>query len=563
MLAQLINKINASNPSAIGIDILLPEKDRTSPLEIENFYQKYFGLDVQIQGLNRKYFNNDLILAEAIKNSQSVLSYYLSENNFTHNKCANIFSLQNRMKNLNLNEYSFLMCNSDVIQDSSSKQGFVNKHEDNNGILRQTPLFARYKDKVLPSFALATLLSIQDDILYDKTKFKVLNHTIKMANDSNVLLNYYAHEWYKKISAVDLLKMDGISSFIKSKVVFIGSSSVALHDRVITPNGREMSGVQINATVVGNILDDSLIYQPSENKFRNFMLSFLLSILLIIILLKKSRIWIVVLFIFVLMSSMLYNLISLSNGIYISLGFLIIPFLVHFFIINLLSIVIDVLEKKLFAEELNQSQIALFDSMVHVAEAHDVETGEHIVRTKKYVRLLAKSIRERGFHKDYLSMVKIEIMYQTSALHDIGKVGITDLILKKKGKLTLQEFKIMKTHSRLGRNIIDNAISSYKENEFFTTARNITYYHHEKYDGSGYPEGLVGSDIPLEARIMALADVYDALMSKRVYKESFSYEKTKQIILEGRYKHFDPIVVDAFLDKEEEFISISQSNTDK
>jgi response regulator RpfG family c-di-GMP phosphodiesterase len=147
-------------------------------------------------------------------------------------------------------------------------------------------------------------------------------------------------------------------------------------------------------------------------------------------------------------------------------------------------------------------------------------------------------------------------------MHDIGKVGIADSILKKEGKLTPLEYEVMKTHPDLGKHIINNAISSYHLNDFFLMARNIAYYHHEKWDGSGYPEGLKGEEIPLEARFMALADVYDALVSKRVYKEAFSYERSVKIIFEGRTKHFDPILVDAFMEIKDEFQKIADTYSD-
>ena len=562
ILAQLINKVSRSQPSAIGLDILLPEKDRTSPIEIENFYKRYFRVDLKIEGLDKKYFNNDLILADVIHNTHSVLSYYLSNTPLTNNKCNNIFSVPNTSSFLQLNRYSYLMCNSATIQNASSMQGFVNKYVDTDGVLRKIPLLAQKEDKTLPSLALATLLSIDESVRYDKGTMEVLGHSIDTSRDSSVLLNYYSNKGYKKLSAIDLLQMSEVKELLQGKIVLLGSSAIALHDdRVIIPHSREIAGVLVNATVIGNILDDSLISQPNRYKIYNLLLSFFFSVLLAIILFKENRVWIVVLFVGVLITSVLLNLFELSDGVYISLGYLLIPFFVHYLIINLLSIVIDVIEKRVFLEELNQSQIALFDSMVHVAEVHDTDTGEHIVRTKKYVKLLAQSIYDKGLYEDYLNPKKIEMIYQTSALHDIGKVGISDLILKKHGKLTEAEFQVMKTHTKLGKNIIDNAISSYKENDFFVTARNIAYYHHEKYDGSGYPEGLVGTEIPLEARIMAMADVYDALMSKRVYKASFPYEKTRNIILDGRFKHFDPIVIDAFLDKEEDFKAISQQYT--
>ena len=562
MLAQLVNKISSAAPSAIGIDILFPEKDRTSPLEIQDFYKKYFNLDIDINGLDKKLFNNDLILADSIKNSNSVLSYYLSNIKTINNKCANVFSLSNDIKLAKVNKYSFAMCNSEIIQNASYQKGFVNKYIDSDGILRKMPILAEYKDMTLPSLPLAVLLSIDKNISFFDNTLKVLNHDILLSEDSSVLMNYYPDSWYRKISAIDILSMPIDKDFFAGKIILIGSSSVALHDRIVIPHGREIAGIQVNATIIDNILDDSLVVQPKIYKIVNFIISFVISVLLTIILLRKSRIWIIVLLVLITIFATVYSINELKNGVYISIGYLLIPFLIHYFVINLLSIIIDVIEKKIIAEELNQSQIALFDSMVHVADAHDVETGKHIVRTKEYVRLLAQSIHKRGLYKEYLNKKKIDIMYQTSALHDIGKVGISDAILKKKGRLDSIEFNIMKTHSQLGKNIIDRAISSYKENEFFITARNISYYHHERYDGNGYPRGLKGGLIPLEARIMALADVYDALMSKRVYKESFSYEKTREIVLEGRGTHFDPIVVDAFLDREEEFIAISKEYRD-
>ena len=562
ILAQLLDKISAAHASAIGLDILLPEEDRTSPIHIQEFYKKYFNLNLSIEGLDKNYLDNDLILADAIRDTDTILSIFLTNTQSLSNSCNNIFSISTDIKMDKLNKYSYHMCNNEIIQKSSSKQGFVNKYIDSDGVLRKVPLMAEHNGLTIPSLPLAVLLSINNDIQYNDNTIDFLTHRVKLSQDSSVLLNYYPKSWYQKISAVDILSKELDKDFFAGKIVLVGSSSLALHDRVVIPEGREIAGIQVNATMIANLLDDSLRVQPEIYKIINFLISFLLSVILIIILLKESRIWIVILLLFVVLSTFIVNLYTLDNGSYISIGYLLIPFLLNFFVINLFSIIIDVVEKKIFAEELNQSQVALFDSMVHVAEAHDVETGKHIIRTKEYVRLLAQSIFDRGLYKEYLSNKKIKIMYQTSALHDIGKVGISDAILKKNAKLTEDEFTIMKTHSQLGKNIIDRAISSYKENDFFITARNISYYHHEKYDGTGYPRGLKGGLIPLEARIMALADVYDALMSKRVYKEAFSYEKTKEIILSGSSKHFDPIVVEAFLDKEKEFKYISNKYLD-
>ena len=151
------------------------------------------------------------------------------------------------------------------------------------------------------------------------------------------------------------------------------------------------------------------------------------------------------------------------------------------------------------------------------------------------------------------------MVYLTSTLHDIGKVGVPDSVLLKPGALTPDEFEIMKQHARIGYETLEAALQARPDVEYLRMARDIAGSHHEKIDGSGYPLGLSGNEIPLCGRIVALADVYDALTTKRVYKAAFSQEKAKSIILEGRGKHFDPVIVDAFLSSEERFIKIHRA----
>src|SRR3954464_13912150 len=188
-------------------------------------------------------------------------------------------------------------------------------------------------------------------------------------------------------------------------------------------------------------------------------------------------------------------------------------------------------------------------AMASLAETRDNETGNHLRRTQNYVRTLAKRLQAHPKYAAHLDDATIEMLYKSAPLHDIGKVGIPDAILLKPGKLTPEEFEIMKTHTTLGRNAIVEAerlIDAHST--FLRLAREIAHYHQEKWDGSGYPEGLAGESIPVPARLMAVADVYDALISRRVYKPPFPHEKSVAIIKEGRGKHFDPYMVDAFME---------------
>jgi adenylate cyclase len=211
-------------------------------------------------------------------------------------------------------------------------------------------------------------------------------------------------------------------------------------------------------------------------------------------------------------------------------------------------------------QQLLKSQDATISSLTALAETRDTETGGHIRRTREYVRLLAQGLAKNPKYRQSLDPETIELLYKTAPLHDIGKVGIADGILLKPGLLTDEERKEMERHTLLGAEALAVAEEqSFGEGDrnFLSLAREITIAHHEKWDGSGYPQGLCGEQIPLGGRLMALADVYDALISKRVYKDPMPHEKAVQIIVEGRGTHFDPNVVDVFLENQERFREIS------
>ncbi len=214
-------------------------------------------------------------------------------------------------------------------------------------------------------------------------------------------------------------------------------------------------------------------------------------------------------------------------------------------------------------QEVSMIQDVTIMAMASLAETRDNETGNHIRRTQNYVRILARQLQGHPRFAAFLSDANIELLYKSAPLHDIGKVGIPDRILLKPDKLTPEEFEIMKTHTTLGRDAILHAeVRLNSPNTFLRFARDIAYAHQEKWDGSGYPLGLRGDEIPVAARLMAVADVYDALISRRVYKPPFPHEQAVQIISEGRGKHFDPDMVDAFLQVAEDFRSIAATFAD-
>jgi putative two-component system response regulator len=214
-------------------------------------------------------------------------------------------------------------------------------------------------------------------------------------------------------------------------------------------------------------------------------------------------------------------------------------------------------------EELAHAQDVTIVGFATLAEFRDQETGAHILRTQQYVRLLAQYLAIHPRFSNYLGTEEIDLLYKSAPLHDIGKIAVPDRILLKPGKLTKKEFEIMKMHTTYGRDAImraEQALGDVK-NSFLRLAREIAYTHHEKWDGSGYPRGLAGDDIPVSGRLMAIADIYDALISERVYKAAIPHDVAVEMLERERGKHLDPDVVDAFIDLQGTFWNIAKNIT--
>lgn len=220
----------------------------------------------------------------------------------------------------------------------------------------------------------------------------------------------------------------------------------------------------------------------------------------------------------------------------------------------------DLLREKL---QVIIAQESTINSLCALAELRDNETGNHIRRTQNYVCTLATRLSQQPRYAGELSEETIALLFKSAPLHDVGKVAIPDAILLKPGKLTADEWDIMKRHAEYGRDALQQAENDTGEAVgFLRYGREIAYCHHEKWDGSGYPQGLAGTDIPLSARIMAVADVYDALISKRVYKPAMSHAQAIGILIEGRATHFDPDIIDVLLKVTDDFLTIATNHSD-
>ena len=212
------------------------------------------------------------------------------------------------------------------------------------------------------------------------------------------------------------------------------------------------------------------------------------------------------------------------------------------------------LEKMVLAQlaQITRMQHDIIVIMANVIESRDGTTGEHVKRTSKYTMLLAEKMLERGLYTDELTVQMLESMRNGSPLHDIGKITIPDSVLTKPGRLTVEEYDVIKTHAKAGADMIRDNMSQMVSEDFLKVACDMAQYHHEKWNGKGYPEGLKGEEIPLTARILAVTDVYDALVSKRQYKEGMTIEEAFAIMEKERGENFEPEILDVFFDLRDE-----------
>lgn len=567
VIAELLEKIASMNPAATAVDVIFSEPDRTSPSELGKFYTDFFHLDTHLSGIPDTLKDNDRLLADRISKMNFVLPVFFDPSGSVQK--SDFFSSTLRIpSNENVESLynsPYLVGSLPILQRSANGFGHIQASSDRDGIFRRLPLFIRYNDTLIPTLGLSVLSTLDPNIRlrFDHNgrgvSVDLLGHTIQSDERSQVLLHFYPPQWYTRVSAVDVMRGEVNPALFRGKYVLIGASAMGLHDNYMLSDGTLRPGITAHATFIENFFDNALMSELLLYKLVAFVLSFLSSIALLVLMRAKKYLHVLTLYILLLISVLILSIIMMRHNFYISTGYFIIPLTFYLFILAMVLFVVYYRDQKHFYEKMAKANEAMIDSMALVAETRDIETGAHIIRTKEYIRQLAKYLEAKGLYREILTQEYIIDLYHAAPLHDVGKVGIPDNILKKKGKLTDEEFEIMKTHSYLGKRIVENAMKQYQQNDIMRVAQNIAHFHHEKWDGSGYPNGLKGDEIPLEARLMALADVYDALISRRVYKEAFSYEESEKIIIEGRGTHFDPILVDAFVEIKEEYRMIAEN----
>jgi HD-GYP domain-containing protein (c-di-GMP phosphodiesterase class II) len=555
-IASLLQRVAAEKPATIALDILFPEADRTSIANIKETFKRDFDVDVAFSGVPSGLLDNDGYLGHEIAQTRTVASSYFY---FDHQSQAKAPSpgvaFRGNIDQLAIPEASGALVNVAALSSQAHASGFVNSQPDSDGVLRRVPLLIRYAGVVHPSLSLAAAMqamgvaSATVESGVNGWSLKVGNHSVPIDHAGYATLRFAGGPaQYASVSAVDVLSGHLRPSDVKGKIVFIGTSVVGLNDLHHTAVDPRFPGLKIQSVVAENLLNDRFVRTPSWAPAAIFLSCVILGALLACLFAWVSSVASLLCVTVLACAAVLGASATLfsATGMFVSPAapLVLIPLLFTLFCTARFAI-----EKKraqTWRLQLENARQLTIESMASVAETRDPETGAHIKRTQHYVRAVALQLRRGGQHADILTPEFIDLLFLSAPLHDIGKVGVPDHILLKPGPHTPDEMQQMRRHAEFGRQIILSTAQRIEGDNFLLVAGDIAATHHEKWDGTGYPVGLSGSSIPLAGRIMAVADIYDALISRRCYKEPFSHGHATMLMRNMRGTTFDPTVLDAF-----------------
>jgi CHASE2 domain-containing sensor protein len=555
-MATLIEAIAAAKPAAIGIDVLFSEPDRSSLVNVQEAFKRDFDVEVVVTGAPTDLLDNDGYLGHILAQTGAVGSRYFYFDQTTKPEVSVEPELRfsGRTDSLSLNDAAGVLSSTYKIASQTKVSGFINNRSDDDGRVRKVPLLIKHNGMLHANLGLATVMSslgtTSASIERDRNGplIRIGTHGIPIDEKGYALLRFNGKpQLYPAISAQTVLNGSFHPADIKGKIVFVGSSAAGLNDLHNTAFDAQFPGVKLHAVLGEAIATDHFVRDPVWAQSAVFAACIVTGAVMSAVFITTGAAFLTLVGSAFVGTVLLVTAIALFGlaGIFVSPGA---PILVTGTLLVLFSATRFAMEKRhAFAwfKRLENARQVTMESMAAVAETRDPETGAHLKRTQHYVKAIAEHLKRTGQYKNILTQEYIELLFISAPLHDLGKVGVPDHILLKPGKLTDEEFVIMKRHAEFGKSIISNTARLVEGDNFLIIAGEIAATHHEKWDGTGYPLGLAGENIPLAGRIMAIADIYDALISRRCYKEPFPHETATRMMRELRGT-FDPVVLHAF-----------------
>ena len=569
-IARLLERIRQDGAAAVGLDMVFAEPDRTSLTLLSGEILRELGARIDLAAVPREALDTDRTLASTLAGGPYVLGYQFDFETARGRACvlhplrASILADGTGGAD-GLHAARGVVCNLPALAKAAGSSGFFNVTPDPDGVLRRVPLVIRHDGALYPSLALALFLRARGGDVVLETgpegvgTLLLDGRKIPLDRHGNMLVNFRGpHRTFPHLPAAAVLEGTADPARLKGRIVLLGTTAAGLKEIRTTPLDAAQPGVEIHASVLDNLLSGDPIAEPRWARGVRVLLVLIPGLLLTGLLARSSAAWGLAL------------IVPSAAAIWLgSWGLLAYRqvFLPPLLPVGTLTVVFTVLASMRFlradrevrerTRKLALTQDAIIQSLAALTETRHHETGGHIQRTRHYIRVLAGRLQANPAFRNRLDDATVDLLFRLAPLHDIGKVGVRDRILLKPDQLTAEEYEEMKRHTLYGSETIRLAKRMMGEDAFFQLADDLVLNHHERWDGTGYPNGLREEAIPLPGRLMAVADAYDAIISSRVYKPAQIHEEAVRIMREKRGTYFDPDVVDAFLEVNEEFRGIA------
>ena len=570
-IARLLERIREGGATAVGLDMVFAEPDRTSLAPLSAEILRDLGTRIDLAGFPREALDTDLALAATLAGGPFVLGYQFDFETVRGNACirhplrAAVLSGEGAGGADALFDARGIVCNLPGLSKAAGSSGFFNVTPDPDGVLRRVPLVIRHRGELYPNLALALYLrarggdAVLETGLEGVEALRIDGRRIPLDRRGNLLVNFRGpHGTFPHLSAAAVLDGTADPARLKGRIVILGTTSAGLKEIRTTPLDAVQAGVEIHANILDNLLSGDPIAAPQWAWKVGVLLVLFPGFLLTALLARSSAVWGLALIVPSAAAIWLgsWGLLAYRQ-IFLSPLLPVVTLAVVFTVLSSMRYLQADRQVRERTRKLALTQDAIIQSLAALTETRHHETGGHIQRTRHYIRVLAGRLQANARFRNRLDDATVDLLFRLAPLHDIGKVGVRDRILLKPARLTPEEYEEMKRHTLYGSETIRLAKRMLGEDAFFQIADDLVLNHHERWDGTGYPNGLREEAIPLAGRMMAVADAYDAIISHRVYKPALSHEEAVRQISEKRGTYFDPDVVDAFLEVDEELRGIA------
>jgi adenylate cyclase len=559
LIGTLVSELRKHGAAIVALDIIFAETDRFEGVAVPP----------------------DVALAHSLREGRVVLGYGMTfvppetpRDCLQHPIGLVVLGAEDSPNEAPLFQAAGAICSLPLLADAAGASGFLNAAPDADGLLRRAPVLMELEGRVYPSLALAAVaantgaeqmaLRVQNvnasSLLLSTSAARQsaeggqppeTNRAVPLDGKGNLLIRYRGKKHtFPYVSAADVLTGNVLENALRDKLVIVGTTALGTREVVSTPLDTQFTGVEVQATIADNLLQQDFLRRPEHAVMIETLMTLACGLAVTLLIAWAGHIW-------GALSVVLGMACIWGAGVWLltTTGAFVSPLFPTMSLAGSLAggVVGRLTAERRRAEragrEREDSRRLMVQTLLSLTEIKDAETGRHSRRTRAYTSVLLGELANHPGFRDYLTPERVELIVSLAPLHDIGKVGVPDRVLNKPGGLTPEELAEMRKHPIHGRDVIIKAEreAGVKDDLTLAIAKDIVYTHHERWDGGGYPEGLRGQAIPIPGRVMAVVDVYDAVLTRKLYAPTLSNEEAIALIAKGRGTHFDPDVVDAFL----------------